>query len=64
MSIHDLADIIVKEKLTSIFPDVFIGIIIFLTIPVTSASAQRSFSKLKLIKNYLRTQSAKKDFQV
>jgi len=33
---------------------VFIGIIIFLTIPVTSTSAERSFSKLKLIKNYLR----------
>lgn len=26
----------------------------FLTIPVTVASAKRSFSKLKLIKNYLR----------
>ncbi|XP_025405165.1 zinc finger MYM-type protein 1-like [Sipha flava] len=54
MTIHDLADTIVKEELTSIFPDVFIGIIIFLTIPVTSVSAERSFSKLKLIKNYLR----------
>jgi len=54
MSIHDLADTIVKEDLTSIFTDVFIDIIIFLTIPVTSVSAERSFSKLKLIKNYLR----------
>jgi len=27
----------------------------FLTIPVTSATAERSFSKLKLIKNYLRS---------
>ncbi len=28
---------------------------IFLTIPVTVASAERSFSKLKLIKNYFRS---------
>ena len=28
---------------------------IFLTIPVTSATAERSFSKLKLVKNYLRS---------
>lgn len=28
---------------------------IYLTIPVTSASAERSFSKLKLVKNYLRS---------
>lgn len=55
MSIHNLADTIIKEEFTSIFPDVFIGILIFLTIPaVTSSSAKRSFSKLKLIKNYLR----------
>jgi len=28
---------------------------IYLTIPVTSASSERSFSKLKIIKNYLRS---------
>ena len=28
---------------------------IFLTLPVTVASAERSFSKLKLIKNYMRS---------
>jgi len=35
-------------------PDVLTACLIFLTIPVTVASAERSFSKLKLIKNYLR----------
>jgi len=33
---------------------IVITIIIFMTIPVTSASVERSFSKLKLFKNYLR----------
>ena len=36
-------------------PDVASAFKIFLTIPVTVASAERSFSKLKLIKNYLRS---------
>lgn len=36
------------------FPNVDIALRILLTIPVTSACAERSFSKLKLIKTYLR----------
>ncbi|XP_025407512.1 zinc finger MYM-type protein 1-like [Sipha flava] len=36
------------------FPNISVALRILLTIPVTSASAERSFSKLKIIKNYLR----------
>lgn len=35
------------------FSDVCTALILFLTIPVTVASAERSFFKLKLIKKYL-----------
>jgi len=37
------------------FPNYFIALRIMLTIPVTVASGERSFSILKLIKNYLRS---------
>ena len=36
-------------------PDIVTVFKIFLTLPVTVASAERSFSKLKLIKNYMRS---------
>ena len=40
---------------TASFPNLSIALRILLTMPVTVASAERSFSKLKQIKNYLRT---------
>ena len=43
------------KMMDSCFPNVWIAYKILLIIPVTSASAERSFSKLKLIKSYLRS---------
>lgn len=37
------------------FPNLTIALRIALTLPVTVASGERSFSKLKIIKNYLRS---------
>ena len=37
------------------FPNVLIAYRILFTVPMTVASAERSFSKLKLLKNYLRS---------
>lgn len=48
-------DYILKRDLQDMFPNTFIALRIYSTLPVTSASAERSFSKLKIIKNYLRS---------
>jgi len=39
--------------LSSAFSDVNTALLLFQTLPVTIATAERSFSKLKIIKNYL-----------
>ncbi|XP_071051386.1 zinc finger MYM-type protein 1-like [Onthophagus taurus] len=44
-----------RNSLTSEFSNLSIALRILLTIPVAVATGERSFSKLKLIKNYLRT---------
>ncbi|XP_071712208.1 uncharacterized protein [Rutidosis leptorrhynchoides] len=41
-------------KKLDIFPNILLAYKILLTVPVTVVSAERSFSKLKLLKNYLR----------
>jgi len=51
---NQMIQYITKNELEDIYPNVYIAIRIMLTVPVSTASAERSFSKLKLIKNYLR----------
>ena len=46
---------IFESGLTDLFPNVWIALRIMLTLPVSVASAERSFSRLKLIKTYLRS---------
>ncbi|OWR53708.1 hypothetical protein KGM_203669 [Danaus plexippus plexippus] len=46
---------IVELDIKEMFPNVVVAIKIFLTIQVTVVSCDRSFSKLKLIKTYLRS---------
>lgn len=48
-------EIVNQIKRLNSFPNACIIYIIVLTIPVNVASAKRSFSKLKLLKSYLRS---------
>ncbi|KAL6194958.1 hypothetical protein ACLB2K_036033 [Fragaria x ananassa] len=48
------------RKMDGCFPNAYVAYRILLTIPVTVASAERSFSKLKLIKTYLRSTMSQK----
>ena len=55
-NIKQLAHMLIIENasVSSGFDDVVTALILFLTIPVSVATAERSFSKLKIIKSYLR----------
>ena len=50
-----LLQYICKNGMCEFFSNLTVALRILLTLPVTVASGERSFSKLKLIKNYLRT---------
>jgi hypothetical protein len=47
--------IVENYVLATTFPDVCTALLLLLTLPVTVAASERSFSKLKLIKIYLRS---------
>ncbi|KAI7805558.1 hypothetical protein IRJ41_010973 [Triplophysa rosa] len=51
----DKLNFILQENLDKVFPNLTVALRVFLTMPLTVASAERSFSKLKLIKTYLRS---------
>ena len=54
LSALELLNCLRKYKLEGLFPNVCVCLGILLTIPATVASAERSFSKLKEVKNFLR----------
>ncbi|XP_033229675.1 uncharacterized protein LOC117181222 [Belonocnema kinseyi] len=51
----DVLQLLFDFNLTESYPNLCIALRLFLTLPVTVASDERSFSKLKLIKTYLRS---------
>ncbi|CAI6351722.1 unnamed protein product [Macrosiphum euphorbiae] len=53
-TIKELCLYLIENDLSSLYSEVVTSCIIFLSLPVTVATPERSFSKLKLIKNYLR----------
>ena len=58
-SVIDVFKLIISSNImTSVPEEVTAACALFLTLPVTVASAERSFSKLKLIKSYLRSTMA------
>lgn len=52
---YELLQFLLKNHLSETVPNLIILIRIFLTIGISVASCERSFSKLKLIKNYSRS---------
>ena len=56
-SVKDLAHLLIVDyaAMTSAFTDVVSALLLFLILPVSVATAARSFSKLRLIQNYLRS---------
>ena len=54
VSISELYQYLLREKFEEMFPNVGICSLMFLTLMITNCTGERSFSKLKRIKNELR----------
>lgn len=54
-SLSEMLDYIYKESILDIYPNLSIALRLLLTLPVTAASGDIGFSKLKMIKTYLRS---------
>ena len=54
-TVLEVNNLILQSLISSSFPEMYKLLTLFVTLPVTVASAERSFSKLKLIKTYLRS---------
>jgi len=55
MTTLELLAFLQEKKLKEVYPNMWVALRIAVTIPVTVAAAERSFSKLKLMKTYLRS---------
>lgn len=53
-TINEMANFILTNDIATSYSEILVACTIFLTLPVTVATAERLFSKLKIIKNYLR----------
>uniref|UniRef100_A0A8C6WJK3 Zinc finger MYM-type protein 1 n=1 Tax=Neogobius melanostomus TaxID=47308 RepID=A0A8C6WJK3_9GOBI len=54
-SVKDMLQLMKETDLSSVFPNMDIAFRVYLTLPVSNCSGERSFSKLGLIKNKLRS---------
>lgn len=55
LTINNVLKFMIANGMCSIYPNLSILYKIFLTLPINSAGAERSFSRLKLIKSYVRS---------
>ncbi|XP_034055759.1 uncharacterized protein LOC117535419 [Gymnodraco acuticeps] len=58
MTTLELLTFLQEKKMNKVYPNMWVALRIAVTIPVTVAAGERSFSKLKLIKTYLRSSMA------
>ena len=55
VSVLDMYNILIDARLQASMPELVTACVLFMTLPVTVATAETSFSKLKIIKTYLRS---------